>query len=92
MESLDQLSRSVQELLTRYEAQSRELEQLRAANQQQREEMMRTHAELVEIEQQYARLRLASSMTGTPDERDAARRRLTQIITHIDHVLEILKQ
>lgn len=92
MESLEQLSDNVRELIARYEAQARELEQLRAANAQQREEMMRTHAELVEIEQQYARLRLASAMTGTPDERDAARRRLTQIITHIDHVLEILKQ
>lgn len=76
----------------RYDALREENERLREANQSQRAEILRSHAELAELEMQYSRLRLASAMTGTPEECDAARRRLTQLIAQIDHVIEVLRQ
>lgn len=92
MEQLSQLTSDVQTLISRYEKLRAENKMLREANQSQRAEILRSHADLEELEKQYSRLRLASAITGTPDEREAAKRRLTQLIAQIDHVLEILKQ
>ena len=92
MDQLEQLSENLRVLLMRYDALREENERLREANQSQRVEILRSHAELAELETQYSRLRLASAMTGTPEERDAARRRLTQLIAQIDHVIEVLRQ
>lgn len=92
MEQLEQLSENLRVLLMRYDALREENERLREANQSQRAEILRSHAELAELETQYSRLRLASAMTGTSEERDTARRRLTQLIAQIDHVIEVLRQ
>ena len=92
MEQLDQLLSDVRTLISRYEKLREENAMLREANRSQRAEILRSHADLEELEKQYSRLRLASAVVGTPDERDAARKRLTQLIARIDHVLEILKQ
>lgn len=92
MDQLEQLSENLRVLLMRYDALREENDRLREANQSQRAEILRSHAELAELETQYSRLRLASAMTGTPEERDAARRRLAQLIAQIDHVIEVLRQ
>jgi uncharacterized coiled-coil DUF342 family protein len=92
MEQLEQLSENIRVLLMRYDELREENRRLREANKSQREEILRSHQELAELETQYSRLRLASAVTGTPEERDAARRRLTQLISQIDHTIEILSQ
>ena len=92
MEQLEQLSENIRVLLMRYDELREENCRLREANKSQREEILRSHQELAELETQYSRLRLASAITGTPEERDAARRRLTQLISQIDHTMEILSQ
>ena len=92
MEQLEQLSENLRVLLMRYDELREENRRLREANKSQREEILRSHQELAELETQYSRLRLASAVTGTPEERDAARRRLTQLISQIDHTIEILSQ
>jgi len=92
MDQLEQLSENLRVLLMRYDELREENRRLREANQSQREEILRSHQELAELETQYSRLRLASAVTGTPEERDAARRRLTQLISQIDHTIEILSQ
>lgn len=92
MEQLEQLSENLRVLLMRYDELREENRRLREANKSQREEILRSHQELAELETQYSRLRLASAITGTPEERDAARRRLTQLISQIDHTMEILSQ
>ncbi|MBR6116184.1 MAG: hypothetical protein IKP93_01755 [Paludibacteraceae bacterium] len=92
MDQLEQLSENLRVLLMRYDELREENRRLREANKSQREEILRSHQELAELETQYSRLRLASAITGTPEERDAARRRLTQLISQIDHTIEILSQ
>lgn len=92
MDQLEQLSENIRVLLMRYDELREENRRLREANKSQREEILRSHQELAELETQYSRLRLASAITGTPEERDAARRRLTQLISQIDHTIEILSQ
>jgi chromosome segregation ATPase len=92
MDPLEQLSENLRVLLMRYDELREENRRLREANKSQREEILRSHQELAELETQYSRLRLASAITGTPEERDAARRRLTQLISQIDHTIEILSQ
>ncbi len=92
MDQLEQLSENLRVLLMRYDELREENRRLREANKSQREEILRSHQELAELETQYSRLRLASAVTGTPEERDAARRRLTQLISQIDHTIEILSQ
>ena len=92
MEQLEQLSENLRVLLMRYDELREENRRLREANKSQREEILRSHQELAELETQYSRLRLASAVTGTPEDRDGGRRRLTQLISQIDHTIEILSQ
>ena len=65
MEQLDQLTSNVTTLIARYEQLKAENAMLREANQSQRAEILRSHADLEELEKQYSRLRLASAVTDT---------------------------
>lgn len=92
MEALDSLAQNVELLLSRYTDLQRENSELREANENQRQEMMRTHGELVDLQQRYRYLMEANAMLGSPDQREQARRRLTAIIAQIDKAIDVLKQ
>ena len=92
MEALEALKQNVETLLQRYQALQQENQQLREANETQRQEMMRTHGELLDLQQRYRYLMEANAMLGSPDQREQARRRLTAIIAQIDKAIDVLKQ
>jgi hypothetical protein len=92
MEALDSLAQNVELLLSRYADLQRENRELREANENQRQEMMRTHSELVELQQRYRHLSQAAAMVGSPEERELAKRRLTALIDKVDKAIEVLKQ
>ena len=92
MDSLNNLEQNIHTLLSRYASLQQVNTRLQEENEEQRREIMRTHAELVKLQNQYKSLRIAKGLSEDPEQQDIARRHINNIINQIDRVLEILKQ
>ncbi len=95
MESLDSLEHNLRELLNRYEAQQQQITALQEENRRQREEIIRTHAELVKLKSDYNHLHTAHALVANDvddEERARARQRITNLIAQVDRAIEVLKQ
>lgn len=95
MESLDSLEHNLQELLARYQALQRQLRELQDINQRQREEIVRTHADLAKLQDDYTNLRTAYALVSDEAheaEKVRARQQLANIIAKIDRAIEVLKK
>ena len=95
MDSLTVLEHNIQELLRLYEEQQCRISELQQENDRQRNEIIRTHAELAEAETRYKRLHTAYSLIAddmSNEERMKARQRITNIIAQVDRAIQILKQ
>lgn len=94
MESLVSLENNVQALLEQYELLKQQLLDLQQENERQRDEIIRTHAELVQIKADYKHLEMAYALLSenTDDEqRERVRTRLTNMIAQIDRAIEALR-
>lgn len=92
METLNNLEQNILTLLSRYSSLQQDYTRLQEENEQQRLEVMRSHAELVELQNQYKTLRIAKGLSEDPEQQEIARRHINNIINQIDRVLEILKK
>ncbi len=75
------------ELMRRYTQLREENAFLRQANEHQREELLRTHEELVTLQKQYKQLSAANAILGSEEQREQAKRKLTQMIGLVDKAL-----
>ena len=91
MQALEDLSHNVHLLLERYEALQRENAQLREDIERQRQELIRTHSELVELQQKNRRLAVANAMTSAENSEEATKR-LNALIAQIDRAIATLKK
>jgi chromosome segregation ATPase len=94
MESLNSLEANVKLLLEQYQMLQQQLRELKLENERQRDEIMRTHAELVQIKADYNHLKTTHALlseNADAQHRDKARQRLPNIIAQIDRALEALK-
>jgi uncharacterized coiled-coil DUF342 family protein len=95
MESLSTLETNIKVLLEQYQGVQQQVLQLTQDLERQREEMMRTHAELVQLKADYNHLETAHALLSEsidPDQRDKVRQRIANLIAQIDRALEALKQ
>lgn len=92
MESLLQLEKTIQVLLARYEALEAEVVSLREQNEQQRQEIIRSHGEITALQRQHRQLQAAFSMAGNPEEKEKARQQINYLVYLVDKALETLKQ
>jgi len=92
MECLEVLEQHVRQLLVLNQQLKQANAELRADNERQREEIMRTHTELVTLQQAHKRLRMAQGLANDPEQRVIAKRHLNAIIAQIDRAMEVLKQ
>ena len=92
MDALNNLEQNINALLARYSSLQKDYARLQEEHEEQRQEVMRTHAELVELQQQYKTLRIAKGLSEDPEQQEIARRHINNIINQIDRVLEILKK
>ena len=90
-ELLASLEKNISGLLAERDALQSEVAVLRDANNRQRQEMMNTHAELVNLQQEYNRLRMAHAMVADVPERELVKRQLTRMIHLVDKAIENLK-
>ena len=91
MQALDELSQNVHLLLERYEALQQEVAQLREDSQRQREELIRTHSELLALQQQNRRLATANALTSAEGQEEATKR-LNALIAQVDRAIAALKR
>lgn len=92
MKEIEALSANVELLIERYQALREENERLRQLSEQQRDEMMRTHSELLELQQRYRQLSIAHTVSATAENRERAKQQITSLIQRVDRAIEILKQ
>ena len=90
MQVLDELSGNVNILLERYSALQQDNTRLKEEIDRQRQELIRTHAELVALKQQNRRLSIANSLTSA-ESAEQATKRLNAIIAQLDKAIDVLR-
>ena len=91
-QTLQELEQSVTHLLRDYKEVCHQLDILNEANQKQREEIIRSHAEFAELQAKYKALQTAHALVADSPERDVARKQLTSILRKVDNTLQLLKE
>jgi len=91
MQALDDLSQNVHLLLERYTTLQEENVALREDIERQRQELIRTHSELLALQQQNKRLATANAMTSA-ESREEATKRLNALIAQVDRAIAALKK
>ncbi|MBR4704997.1 MAG: hypothetical protein IKP02_05270 [Paludibacteraceae bacterium] len=78
-------------LLERYEALQQENARLREDIEHQRQELIRTHSELVELQQKNRRIATANAMTSA-EGAEEANKRINALIAQVDRAIAALKR
>jgi hypothetical protein len=91
MKALDELSQNVHLLLERYSALQQENAQLRLDIEKQRQELIRTHSELLDLQQKNRRIATANALTSAEGAEEATKR-LNALIAQIDRAIAALKR
>lgn len=91
MQALDELSQNVHILLERYTALQQENAQLRLDIEKQRQELIRTHSELLDLQQKNRRIATANALTSAEGAEEATKR-LNALIAQIDRAIAALKR
>jgi hypothetical protein len=91
MQALNDLSQNVHLLLERYSALQQENAALREDVERQRQELIRTHGELLEIQQKNRRLATANAMSAA-ETNEEAMKRINALIAQVDRAITALKR
>ena len=91
MQALDDLSTNVHILLERYTALQEENMRLKDERDRQRQELIRTHAELLDLQQKNRRLATANAMTSAETNEEALKR-INALIAQVDRAIAALKR
>lgn len=91
MQALDDLSSNVHLLLERYTALQEENAQLKQDIEHQRQELIRTHSELVELQQKNRRIATANALTAAEGNEDALKR-INALIAQVDRAINALRR
>jgi len=91
MQALDELSGNIHSLLEAYETLRAENASLREEKERQRAELIRTHSELLALQQQNRRLATANEMSSA-ESNELAMKRLNALIAQVDRAINALKR
>ena len=91
MQALDDLSQNVHLLLERYAALQEENAQLKQDIEHQRQELIRAHSELVELQQKNRRIATANALTAAEGSEDALKR-INALIAQVDRAINALRR
>ncbi|MCQ2324362.1 MAG: hypothetical protein MJZ53_05885 [Paludibacteraceae bacterium] len=92
MDALTKLEANVHQLLERNQQLQDENAELKETIEHQRQEMMRTHSELVTIQTEHKNLRIAHGLINAPEQREIAKKQLAAMIAQVDKAIEVLKK
>lgn len=91
MQALDDLSQNVHLLLQRYAALQQENASLREDVERQRQELIRTHSELQELQQKNRRIATANAMSAA-ETNEEAMKRINALIAQVDRAINALRR
>lgn len=91
MKALDELSQNVHLLLERYSALQQENATLRLDIEKQRQELIRTHSELLDLQQKNRRIATANALTSAEGAEEATKR-INALIAQVDRAIAALKK
>ena len=91
MQVLDELSQNVHLLLERYETLQQENTLLREDVDRQRQELIRTHSELLDLQQKNRRIATANAMMSAEGNEEAMKR-INALIAQVDRAINALKK
>lgn len=91
MLALDDLSRNLHLLLERYQALQQENMQLKQDIERQRQELIRTHSELLELQQKNRRIATANALSAAETNEEALKR-INALIAQVDRAINALKK
>lgn len=91
MQALDELSQNLHTLLERYAALQQENAALREDIEKQRQELIRTHSELLDLQQKNRRLATAEAMSSAETAEEATKR-INALIAQVDRAIAALKR
>ncbi len=91
MQALDELSQNLHLLLQRYEALQQENVTLREDIEKQRQELIRTHSELQQLQQQNKRIAMANALVNAEGSEEAYKR-INALIAQVDRAIAALKK
>lgn len=91
MQILDDLSQNIHLLLERYQALQQENATLRLDIEKQRQELIRTHSELLDLQQKNRRIATANALTSAEGAEEATKR-LNALIAQVDRAIAALKK
>ena len=88
---LDDLSSNVHLLLERYQALQQQNAALHEEIERQRQELIRTHSELADLQQKNRRIATANAMTNAETSEEALKR-INALIAQVDRAITVLKK
>ena len=91
MQAIDDLSLNVRALVEQYTALQAENARLKEDSEQQRNELIRTHSELLALQQQNRRMATANAMSAA-EGREEATKRINALIAQVDRAIGALKR
>ena len=91
MQALDELSQNIHLLLERYSALQQENATLRLDIEKQRQELIRTHSELLDLQQKNRRIATANALTSAEGAEEATKR-LNALVAQVDRAIAALKK
>lgn len=90
-ETIDILEANLNSLLADYRRIKEENRQMHEANENMRAELIRTHREYGNLQEEHKKLKLASALGGNAEDRQRAKRQITEMIARIDQALALVK-
>ena len=91
-EEIALLEKQIKQLIEQHHVLSEQVKTLLKNNEQQRQEVIRSHAEIQDLQKQNRELKTALALVDDSEGKDIARRRINALIDKIDRTIELLNE
>ena len=91
-EEIALLEKQIKQLIEQHHVLSEQVKTLLKNNDQQRQEVIRSHAEIQDLQKQNRELKTALALVDDSEGKDVARRRINALIDKIDRTIELLNE
>lgn len=91
-EEIALLEKQIKQLIEQHHVLSEQVNTLLKNNDQQRQEVIRSHAEIQALQKQNRELQTALALVDDSEGKDVARRRIKALIDKIDRTIELLNE
>ena len=91
-EEIALLEKQIKQLIEHHQVLIEQVKTLLKNNDQQRQEVIRSHAEIQALQKQNRELQTALALVDDSEGKDIARRRINALINKIDRTIELLNE